>query len=217
MTNPELPDGVSVETVYAVEISYSPEAKERRPAVRHEHLTRVAQVRGEEDDDRDLAELGRLEGDRAELDAEVGAVDLLADEREAREQQDREADGRDRVAVALEDREVLQQEHGRGEEPEAEDEPLRLLAREVVVDAVDHHEPEAGEHGDQREHVRIGVRQREADHQMRREAEAEEDQAVGQRDVRQHVGALNEDRREPGGQQRRRRNQRQQLAVACGH
>ena len=44
MTNPELPDGVSVETVYAVEISYSPEAKERRPAVRHEHLTRVARL-----------------------------------------------------------------------------------------------------------------------------------------------------------------------------
>ncbi len=44
MTNPELPDGVTVETVYAVEISYSPEAKERRPAVRHEHLTRVARL-----------------------------------------------------------------------------------------------------------------------------------------------------------------------------
>jgi uncharacterized protein YciI len=44
MTNPELPDGVTVETVYAVEISYSPEAKERRPAVRLEHLTRVARL-----------------------------------------------------------------------------------------------------------------------------------------------------------------------------
>ena len=44
MTNPEIPDGVATETVYAVEISYSPEAKERRPAVRHEHLTRVARL-----------------------------------------------------------------------------------------------------------------------------------------------------------------------------
>jgi uncharacterized protein YciI len=44
VTNPELPDGVSVETVYAVEISYSPEAQQRRPAVRHEHLTRVARL-----------------------------------------------------------------------------------------------------------------------------------------------------------------------------
>jgi uncharacterized protein YciI len=44
MTNPELPDGVTVETVYAVEISYSREAQAKRPAVRIEHLTRVARL-----------------------------------------------------------------------------------------------------------------------------------------------------------------------------
>jgi len=44
VTNPEIPDGVSVETVYAVEISYSPEAQVKRPAVRFEHLTRVARM-----------------------------------------------------------------------------------------------------------------------------------------------------------------------------
>jgi uncharacterized protein YciI len=44
MTNPELPDGVATETVYAVEISYSPEAQAKRPAVRFEHLTRVARL-----------------------------------------------------------------------------------------------------------------------------------------------------------------------------
>src|SRR4051794_29644832 len=44
MTNPELPEGVTVETVYAVEISYSPEAQAKRPAVRLEHLTRVARL-----------------------------------------------------------------------------------------------------------------------------------------------------------------------------
>ena len=47
MTNPEVPDGVSVETVYAVEISYSPEAQAKRPAVRLEHLTRVARLLGD--------------------------------------------------------------------------------------------------------------------------------------------------------------------------
>ncbi|HEX5014749.1 MAG TPA: YciI family protein [Candidatus Limnocylindrales bacterium] len=47
MTNPEIPDGVSVETVYAVEISYAPDAAEKRPAVRREHLTRVARLRRE--------------------------------------------------------------------------------------------------------------------------------------------------------------------------
>jgi uncharacterized protein YciI len=44
MTNPELPDGVTTETVYAVEISYTPDAQERRPAARLEHLTRVARL-----------------------------------------------------------------------------------------------------------------------------------------------------------------------------
>ena len=44
MTNPKPPDGVTVETVYAVEISYSPEAQAKRPAVRVEHLARVARL-----------------------------------------------------------------------------------------------------------------------------------------------------------------------------
>ena len=34
MTNPELPDGVTTETVYAVEISYAPDAAEKRPAIK---------------------------------------------------------------------------------------------------------------------------------------------------------------------------------------
>ena len=68
---------------------------------------------------------------------------------------------------------------------EADDEPLRLLAREVLVEPVDHHEAEAGEHGDKREQVRVRVGQREADHQVRREAEPEEHRAVGERDVRE--------------------------------
>ena len=67
-----------------------------------QHLAVLAQVAGEEDDDADLRELGRLEGERADLDPEVGAVDLLADPRQARRQQQQQADDGDRVAVALE-------------------------------------------------------------------------------------------------------------------
>jgi len=40
----DVPDGVRVETIYAVEISYSPDAAERRPAVRREHLARIARL-----------------------------------------------------------------------------------------------------------------------------------------------------------------------------
>ena len=41
-----------------------------------EHLPLLGQVAGEEDDDADLRQLGRLEGDRADVDAQIGAVDL---------------------------------------------------------------------------------------------------------------------------------------------
>ena len=47
-----------------------------------QHLAVLAQVAGEEDDDAELRELGRLEGDRADVDAEVGAVDLRTDHRQ---------------------------------------------------------------------------------------------------------------------------------------
>jgi hypothetical protein len=45
----------------------------------HKQLPVVAQVGGEEDDDCDLPELGWLERDRSDMDAQVGAVDLLTD------------------------------------------------------------------------------------------------------------------------------------------
>ena len=44
MTDAGIPDGVTVETVYVVEISYTADAAEKRPAVRPEHLRRVAQL-----------------------------------------------------------------------------------------------------------------------------------------------------------------------------
>ena len=44
MTDAGIPDGVTVETVYVVEISNTADAAEKRPAVRPEHLRRVAQL-----------------------------------------------------------------------------------------------------------------------------------------------------------------------------
>jgi uncharacterized protein YciI/uncharacterized tellurite resistance protein B-like protein len=40
----EIPDGLGIETVFLVEVPYTPEAPERRPALRREHLTRVARL-----------------------------------------------------------------------------------------------------------------------------------------------------------------------------
>ena len=40
----DLPDDVRIETVYLVEVPYAPEAPERRPALRREHLSRIARL-----------------------------------------------------------------------------------------------------------------------------------------------------------------------------
>ena len=134
-----------------------------------EHLARVAQVGREEDDDRDLRELGGLERDRADVERQVRAVDGVAEPRQQQQDDPRE---RDAVAVALEHAVVLaQRDDRRREEDEPDDEPLRLLAREVLVEAVEHHEAEAREHRDEREEVRVGVRQRHPQDDVRGQAE----------------------------------------------
>jgi hypothetical protein len=43
----EIPAGVKVESVFLVEAQYTADAAEKRPAVRPEHLARVAQLREE--------------------------------------------------------------------------------------------------------------------------------------------------------------------------
>ena len=41
----EIPDGLAIEPIWVVEATYSPDAAERRPAVRAEHLTRIDELR----------------------------------------------------------------------------------------------------------------------------------------------------------------------------
>ena len=41
----DIPAGIKVESVYLVEAQYTPEAAEKRPAVRAEHLANVARLR----------------------------------------------------------------------------------------------------------------------------------------------------------------------------
>ena len=189
-----------------------------------QQLARVAQVAGQEDDDRDLRELRRLHAQRADLDRQVGAVGRR--ERARQQQQQDAADG-DQVAVALEHAVVAQQHDRRGEQPQADDEPLRLQARQAVVDPVDLDQAEARQQRHEREQVRVGVRQRQAQHEVRRDAQAEEDRAVGQRDVGDLVAcrsgrraASSRDRKtaaKPADDQQRGGDQREELAVAGAH
>ena len=47
MTSSGIPDGVEVETIYVVEVDYTADAADKRPAARPEHLTRIAQLMDE--------------------------------------------------------------------------------------------------------------------------------------------------------------------------
>ena len=42
---PEIPEGLAIEMVWAVEADYGPDARERRSAFREEHLRRIGQLR----------------------------------------------------------------------------------------------------------------------------------------------------------------------------
>ena len=81
MTDPDIPDGVAVETVFMVEISYSADAAEKRPAVRPEHLRRIARLMA---DDRVLEAGGYLDFSSALLmvraSSEEQAVALVRDD-----------------------------------------------------------------------------------------------------------------------------------------
>jgi uncharacterized protein YciI len=41
----EIPEGLAIERIWVVEAAYGPDATERRPAVRAQHLARIAELR----------------------------------------------------------------------------------------------------------------------------------------------------------------------------
>jgi uncharacterized protein YciI len=43
----DLPDDVSIEPIWLVEVPYTPEAPERRPALRRQHVSRIARLKRE--------------------------------------------------------------------------------------------------------------------------------------------------------------------------
>ena len=90
----------------------------------------------------------------------------------------------DRVAVALE-RAVVAQEARSSRQKSSRPNTNHCACSRAssLVDPVDHHQPERGEHGDEREQVRVGVRQPRADEDVREHAAAEEEQPVGRRRV----------------------------------
>ncbi len=191
---------------------------EHPPRADDQHLSVLAQVAGEEDDDADLRELGGLECEWADLHPEVGAVHLLPDPRQPRRQQQQQPDRGDRVAVALEHVVVAQELDREGEEDESEHEPVRLVAGQVGVDPVDHHQAEGRQQSDQREEVRVGVGEAKAKVDVGRDADREEVGAVDEAGIAEADVLLGEDSGEPGAEQEGDGHQGDQLAVPCrGH
>ena len=132
-----------------------------------------------------------------------------------RHHQQDQAAGDDQVPVALEDEVVLEQDDRRHEEEQADDEPVRLIAGEGLVDPVEHHQPDRREQGDEREQVRVGVGQPDAQEDVRGEADREEVRAEDQARVVELVAAR---RRRPTRSPRSagRRRGRGRLAPCCG-
>ena len=112
---------------------------------------------------------------------------------------------------------VAQEQNRRAEEREADAEPRGLADRPVRRDPVDLDEPERRQQGDQREHVRVRVREARPDEHVPEHAGAEEDGPVGEGRLVDVVRTGDEHRREAARHQQRDGDQAEELARARGH
>ncbi len=174
-----------------------------QPALR-EHLALLAEVRGEEDDQRDLPELARLELEPADVHPETRAVDRLpevaarAAGRGARSRRRRRCTCSARARGSrVAARRASRRRRRRRSRP-------RFPAgapRVVRAEPVDLRQPDGGEQRCHRQEVRIGERHRAPRDDVRDEVEGEEERGVAERagrDLRleRDVDAREADRRE---------------------
>ncbi len=190
--------------------------KSEPPDSHGEHLAVVAQVAGDEDDEEHLRELAGLEGDRADRDPEVGAVDGGTELGQRRQDQERDREDPKCVLVVVEPPVVLaDHQDGQREQGDSDHDPDALAEREVWVDPVDEGQADRGQKTDQREQGLVCLRQPESQDDVRRDEEREKQGRVGQRAGGEGLGVLadDEDAREPGGGQHADEEQVHKLAV----
>jgi hypothetical protein len=181
----------------------------------HEELAVVGEVAREVEDEAELRELGGLEPHGPERNREEGAVLRMADAGHPRSEQEQHAGERQHVPVFPQHAVVLAQREDRagiGDEPDHE--PRGLVAREALVDPVELDQPEAGEHRDEWQQVRVGIGQRDRRDDVRDHDEPEESGAVEEGDVREVARVVREHRREPDGDEQRRRDQESEVTDA---
>ena len=148
------------------------------------------------------------------LTLEVGLVGRLADARQARQEQQGDARERDQVAIALQDLVVAQEDDRQRERHQSHHEPVRLVPRQPVVEAEQHHHAERGQQRHEREQEGIGVGKPGPDHEVGRQAQPKEIEAVDEAEIPDLLGLDDQH----GGESRRHQqadgDQREELAAA---
>ena len=146
-----------------------------------QHDLLVVQVAGEEDHDRQLCELRRLDAEAERVDPELGAVDRGA--QEDGHHQQREADGADEVPVAVQLHVVAHDEHREDEQPGADEQPLPLGERQRRLDAEDLGEADGRQQRGDGQQERIGLRQEDALEHVQQHEDGDEHQPVDDGDA----------------------------------
>ena len=141
----------------------------------------VVEVAREEDDDGELRELGRLDAEAEGMDPQLGAVDRRAEDDGADEE--RQADGADDVPVTVELHVVADDEHGDDEQSGADQQPLPLRERQRRLDAEDLREPDRRQQGGDRQQERVGLWEQDPHHHVQQQEDADEHEAVDDRDA----------------------------------
>ena len=127
------------------------------PGAGGEQLAVGGEVAGEEDGQRKLGELARLEVDRPDVDPDARVADAEAEARHEREHQQHDPAEQQQPLVAGQVRCPLHDHEREHEHGDRNDAPRRLQPGQAVVEAGDHDVAHAMEQGGEREHRRVGA------------------------------------------------------------
>ena len=182
-----------------------------------EHLAVLGQVGRQEDDDADLGDLAGLEGESCDGQPDAAAVDLVADDREQRREQQDQADEHDAVFVLGEALKVLHEGEHDHHEHHAEQKPADLFHRQFRGKARDEGDADARQGEGDREDRGVGPWRKFADGEVghdERGEHAQRDREVIEGDL---LSLVERNHGEQKDYRRGRYAQEQQLGVASRH
>ncbi len=119
---------------------------------------------------------------------------VCAETGQRRQDQEPDCDQAERVLVVVEAPVVFSDdEHGECEDRDADHDPDALAPREFRIDPVDEGQPSRGQEPDEREERLVGLRQPDAQDDVRGDEEGQEERGVGERGGREALGVLTDD------------------------